>query len=183
MSAASFQLFPLIRMFSTSVCQEPRDKIYGLQGLVEKNCRVKIDYGLSTKSVFWGAALAICREMGETPAKWHSKADRNWLQKDSYDWEPASEVFSSTVELLRKDVRYALGLDVIDTLILLHQDMEISPPTHLIATKCQLEDQVAWLWDLLEDYHIRAWKSWYDYRGDYLSISTKILVVQKPLLS
>jgi hypothetical protein len=51
-SSTTFGLLDAINMFSSKACSDPRDKVYGLQGMVWPLERVTIDYSLSVADVF-----------------------------------------------------------------------------------------------------------------------------------
>jgi len=56
----------LIRSFSYKACQDPRDKIYGICGLIEHSgyAGLNVDYYLSTASVYQETVKAMLRDGG-----------------------------------------------------------------------------------------------------------------------
>jgi hypothetical protein len=45
-------LYDAVCKFSSNRCENPRDKIYGLLGIVATEERIEVDYSLSTREVF-----------------------------------------------------------------------------------------------------------------------------------
>jgi hypothetical protein len=43
-------------------CFDPRDKVYGVLGLVKQNQRVHVDYNMTAEEVFWASVDAIYEE-------------------------------------------------------------------------------------------------------------------------
>ncbi|KAF2820166.1 HET-domain-containing protein [Ophiobolus disseminans] len=50
----------LITRFGRHGCEDPRDKLYGLSGLVSPEQRIEVDYGRSKQQVFMDIALLLC---------------------------------------------------------------------------------------------------------------------------
>ncbi|KIW00151.1 uncharacterized protein PV09_08327 [Verruconis gallopava] len=59
----STPILPEIALFSwkDSMCQDPRDHIYALQGLFTEQCRIEVDYVKPIRDVYLDAALMILR--------------------------------------------------------------------------------------------------------------------------
>lgn len=55
LSAKKYTYTSLLATFSKSGCHDPKDKVYGLQGLVASRFRVEVDYARSIQRVFLGA--------------------------------------------------------------------------------------------------------------------------------
>jgi hypothetical protein len=53
-------LHACIKLFHRSECQDPRDRVYGLMGLVFEGQRLEIDYSKSTHEVFSDVLVAFC---------------------------------------------------------------------------------------------------------------------------
>lgn len=51
----------VVKSCAESRCQDPRDKVYGIQSLVQESERVSIDYGKSTREVLVDAAVVILK--------------------------------------------------------------------------------------------------------------------------
>ena len=65
LSARTYNLTSLLRTFCTSECHDARDKVYGLQGLLDKNARVEIDYEKMPHMVFRDAVISIVNEAND----------------------------------------------------------------------------------------------------------------------
>jgi hypothetical protein len=55
-----FTLQKCIKLFCQENCEDPRDKVYGLMGLVHEDERLEIDYLKSTYEVYSDVVTAIC---------------------------------------------------------------------------------------------------------------------------
>ncbi|KAF1352775.1 HET-domain-containing protein, partial [Lizonia empirigonia] len=53
LSAKTYSLEELFDTFEESQCQDPRDRIFGLQGLLEKKDQIRIDYAKSIDEVYY----------------------------------------------------------------------------------------------------------------------------------
>lgn len=49
----AFTLLKAIKLFSHKICHEPKDRVFGLLGMVYKHHRISVDYNLDTYQVFW----------------------------------------------------------------------------------------------------------------------------------
>ena len=58
-SQASFTLLKAIKQFSKKRCHDPRDKVFGLLGMVYDYERIPVNYRLSTHQVFYQAVQAV----------------------------------------------------------------------------------------------------------------------------
>ncbi|KAF2649711.1 HET-domain-containing protein, partial [Lophiostoma macrostomum CBS 122681] len=61
MLAETHSYSTLLLTFSLNECQDPRDKVYGFQGLVNPQDRMEIDYGISVVEVFLYVVAAMVR--------------------------------------------------------------------------------------------------------------------------
>jgi hypothetical protein len=61
LSARRFSFTSLLLTFSANGCENPRDKAYGVQGLVQDTEKAIIDYAKPVHAVFCDAAAAIFR--------------------------------------------------------------------------------------------------------------------------
>jgi hypothetical protein len=59
LSAPTYEYYNLLWTFSKSECQDPRDKVYALQGILGQEERIAIDYAKSVNEVFRDAAVDI----------------------------------------------------------------------------------------------------------------------------
>jgi hypothetical protein len=60
LSAKTYGFNELLRAFEKSQCENPRDKVYGLQGLLAQDQKIPIDYGKTVEEVYQDAAFALC---------------------------------------------------------------------------------------------------------------------------
>lgn len=59
-SAPSLSLHAALIEFRSSQCKDPRDKVFGLLGIVPVEQRIDIDYDLNASTVFRNAIKAVC---------------------------------------------------------------------------------------------------------------------------
>ena len=64
-----------IKTFEESRCQDPRDKVYGLMGLVKESQRIQIDYGESLEELLLDLIIVFFAEFAEFPRSW---SDSYW---------------------------------------------------------------------------------------------------------
>ncbi|KAI9658228.1 MAG: hypothetical protein M1821_002360 [Bathelium mastoideum] len=62
LSAKLYSFSSLLRVFGRSKCQDPRDKVYGLQGMLQEQHRMEIDYAKSVYEVFYDAAIIMAKD-------------------------------------------------------------------------------------------------------------------------
>jgi hypothetical protein len=65
-------LGPTLSRFSQGQCDDLRDKVFGLQGMVRKDQRVKIDYSKSLEEVYIDAAMTLA-----ALSRWNEPSDGN----------------------------------------------------------------------------------------------------------
>ena len=61
LSAKLYSFSSLLRTFGQSGCQDPRDKVYGLQGMLEEQQRMEINYAKSVYEVFLDAVVIVAK--------------------------------------------------------------------------------------------------------------------------
>jgi hypothetical protein len=61
-------LHECVKLFHKSECEDPRDRVYGLMGLVFENRRLKIDYSKSIQEVYSDVVVAFCSTYPTTTA-------------------------------------------------------------------------------------------------------------------
>jgi hypothetical protein len=84
MPASDSKLHGLVLDFATKKCQDPRDKIYGLQGLVDAEDRIIVDYAKSSQQVF----VDLCNKHQSNLAKHRNQIDIPAVQRElSRQWE------------------------------------------------------------------------------------------------
>ncbi|KAI9686430.1 MAG: hypothetical protein M1822_003776 [Bathelium mastoideum] len=62
LSAKLYSFSSLLRTFGQSECEDPRDKVYGLQGMLEEQHRMEIDYAKSVYEVFHDAVVIVIKD-------------------------------------------------------------------------------------------------------------------------
>lgn len=65
------ELFIVIGTFSAFECADPRDRVYGLQSLVESKQRVAVDYTKSIEEVFDDVMWKVMEDKEYTPEHWN----------------------------------------------------------------------------------------------------------------
>ncbi|KAJ8116855.1 hypothetical protein OPT61_g1801 [Boeremia exigua] len=73
LSPELYDLGELLDTFSQSQCENPLDKIFGLQGLLKQRERTKIDYMRSVEEVYFEAAYVICEGPQILQSKWFGR--------------------------------------------------------------------------------------------------------------
>ncbi|KAF3000836.1 hypothetical protein E8E13_006944 [Curvularia kusanoi] len=68
-----------ISRFSGHNCENPRDKVYGLLGIVKPKERLEVDYTKSVQEVFLDAARAVHSSKMEKPDRVNCRARLEWL--------------------------------------------------------------------------------------------------------
>jgi len=66
-------LIQVVRFFSKGHCHDPRDKVYGLMGLVQEDQRLTIDYAKPLEEILADMTNIFHREMRETSAYTHTE--------------------------------------------------------------------------------------------------------------
>lgn len=62
----SRHLFELTCAYSRLACQDPRDKIYGLQGMLRAELRLPVDYSKASGDVYWEAMASLSSSTGRS---------------------------------------------------------------------------------------------------------------------
>lgn len=55
----NFALHRALELFSAQKCRDPRDKVYGLMGIVHEKERIEIDYNKEAPEVYWDAIAGL----------------------------------------------------------------------------------------------------------------------------
>jgi hypothetical protein len=56
----NYGLEEVIRLYNQNLCQDPRDKVFGLMGIVDKNERVVVDYNKTVYQVVADVVASLC---------------------------------------------------------------------------------------------------------------------------
>jgi hypothetical protein len=104
--------------FSASQCENPRDRVFGLQGLIPDAERAEIDYGKSAHQIFPQTAEAFVRGANSMP---HAPFKRSL---ESLDYMGTKEAFfSDATILLMQKIEYDTRLHLVDVLMTLGDNM------------------------------------------------------------
>lgn len=95
-AGASVSLIHAINTFSAKQCVEVRDKVYGLQGMVEGDERISVDYSLPVVDVFALVVSTLVRKHYGHP--FSTSDPKEQMRSDSV--ELASEISSRTEQIL-----------------------------------------------------------------------------------
>jgi hypothetical protein len=69
-SSTLYRLDEIVEDLSTGGCRDPRDFIYGIQGILQPAHRVQIDYKKSVEDVFLDAIEVLVTQWPTLPARW-----------------------------------------------------------------------------------------------------------------
>lgn len=106
--------------FSTSQCQNPKDKVYGLQGLLAPDVRIRIDYVQSAEAVFHDAADLMRKDLHPaTPARFGKS-----LEQFNYT-KSAEAVLLEGFLVLNAEAESIIGLPQITALAELGTEMRL----------------------------------------------------------
>jgi hypothetical protein len=121
LSGQQFTYPSLLHAFGTSGCENPRDKVYALQGVVRCESRPVVQYESSVYSVFRDAAEA----MVDTAVR--DMQVRNDADLTSINYmAPLKDVFLDAAALWMKELESAIHLEMIEALIILDNEMGVS---------------------------------------------------------
>jgi len=157
LSARTYNLTSLLRTFCTSECYDTRDKVYGLQGLLDKNARVEIDYEKTHQMVFRDAVISIVNEANDNSSTLLRSAEdlpgveaengahlkiiksheyQNPLATDLIikgieeldSKKPAQEVFADAAMVMKREADDMTHLPMLHILIDLSEEMGVGIP-------------------------------------------------------
>jgi hypothetical protein len=123
LSAKQYSYADLLLTFSSSECENPQDRVYGLQGLIPDADRAEIDYAKPAREIFPHTARAFIRSanaMDQAPFKTSLR---------SLDYLNSNEsTFENATTILMKEAEHELRLHVVEVLVTLgdHMDMHFS---------------------------------------------------------
>lgn len=141
LSANTYSDLDLLRTFSGSQCHDPRDKVYGLQGLLVQTDQTPIDYAKSVVDVFDDASCALtqgARVIVLTPYT---------TILESLDYcKSVSEIFSAARHVLMQEQEARIQLRIIQTLLDLHQQMGLSSSKNSRVQAAKLVEEIGDLW-------------------------------------
>jgi hypothetical protein len=103
-SDKTFDYSELLSIFSESVCSDPRDKIYGLLGLVHQQQRIEVDYSQPVDFVFREVGLALLSKYQKSKLHLH-----HWTYEGPVNKKLASEVFLNAANAMKEHINNAIG--------------------------------------------------------------------------
>ncbi|RYN77152.1 hypothetical protein AA0120_g11580 [Alternaria tenuissima] len=120
LSARHYSYAELLVTFSASQCENPRDRVFGLQGLIPDAERAEIDYGMSVHQIFPQTAEAFVHGANSMPQAPFKRS------LGSLDYMETKETFfrDATI-LLMQETEYDLRLHLVDVLIALGDNMDM----------------------------------------------------------
>ncbi|CAI9631268.1 unnamed protein product [Alternaria burnsii] len=121
LSARHYSYAELLVTFSASQCENPQDRVFGLQGLIPDAERAEIDYGKSAHQIFPQTAEAFVRganSMAQAPFK------RSLQSLDYMGTKKA--LFSDATIILMQEIEYDTRLHLVDVLMTLGDNMDMS---------------------------------------------------------
>jgi hypothetical protein len=121
LSARHYSYAELLLTFSASQCQNPQDRVFGLQGLIPDAERAEIDYGQPANQIFPETARAFVRSANSMPQPPFKRS------LGSLDYKKAKETFfSDATVILMQEHEYGLRLHLVHVLMTLGDNMDMS---------------------------------------------------------
>jgi hypothetical protein len=123
--AIRYKYQDLLRAFCTNVCKDPRDKIYGLQGLVEELDKMntgEIDYTKPVHVVYQDTIKAMLLSRSPT-FNYQQKHQHLSLVKKFNFVRPMSEVFFEAVENTQEAAKALVRLQLVEDILFLGHQM------------------------------------------------------------
>jgi hypothetical protein len=150
LSARQFTYPSLLHTFGTSGCENPRDKVYALQGIVQREDRPIVHYESSVDAVFKDAAMVMIRT-AVRESKVRNAAD---LSRINYKGS-IQDVFLDAAKLWMKELEGVIHLEMMDALIVLRKEMGLCPLVESSAERSRLLEAVRAIWSHLAHFHLR----------------------------
>ncbi|KAB2104994.1 hypothetical protein AG0111_0g7166 [Alternaria gaisen] len=120
LSARHYSYAELLVTFSASQCGNPRDRVFGLQGLIPDAERAEIDYGMSAHQIFPQTAEAFVRGANSMPQAPFKRS------LGSLDYMGTKEaLFSDATLILMQEFEYHTRLHLVDVLMTLGDNMDM----------------------------------------------------------
>jgi hypothetical protein len=150
LSDRQFTYPSLLHAFGTSGCENPRDKVYALQGVVQRDNRAMIHYESSVNRVFRDAATA----MNDTAIRTSRVRNGTDLSRINY-MGSIKNVFLDAAVLWMKELEGVIHLEMIEAWIILRKEMGLRPITKSCAERSRLLEEVRATWSRLALLHLR----------------------------
>ncbi|KAF7679617.1 hypothetical protein GT037_003365 [Alternaria burnsii] len=121
LSARHYSYAQLLATFSSSQCENPQDRVFGLQGLIPDAERAEVDYGKPASQIFAETAREIVRSAMSMPRAPFNRS------LDHLDYSGAKEaLFSDATVILMQKTEYDLHLHLVNVLMTLGDNMGMS---------------------------------------------------------
>jgi hypothetical protein len=145
LSAKTYSYPSLLLTFSLNGCHDPRDKVFGFQGLVKPGERMEIDYEKPVVEVFGDAVTTMVRGGSHIPPTKYGKGFEGLDFK-----KPLKEIFQDAAAIMTKRAEDTINLRLVETLVLLGDQMGLKLSKLRSATeKEQVLGEIRTLWRLL----------------------------------
>jgi hypothetical protein len=140
----------LLHAFGTSGCENPRDKVYALQGIVQRENRPVVFYQSSVEQVFQDAA----KTMLKTTIRDSQARSGTDLSRINYMGSIKS-AFLDAAALWMEELEGVMHLEMIEAWIILRKEMGLPPIAESSAERSRLLKEVRAMWSHLAHFHRR----------------------------
>jgi hypothetical protein len=156
LSAKMYSYSELLWTFHTSQCEDARDRVFGLQGLLEQAHRIEINYAKTTECVFSDVVVSMT---SFPPKTWSPPlTERPYgarLEELDYG-KPVEQVFVDAVAIMMEDAEKFLQVRLVETLVVLRESMgldcsgklmrRLKEKDYSLSTTRSMWQQVAWFY-------------------------------------
>ena len=150
LSDKQFTYPSLLHAFGTSGCENPRDEVYALRGVVKRENRPIVRYGSSVHDVFNHAARAMFNTAFE------DSQVRNGTDLSRINYRgPIRNVFLDAAALWRKEIEGVIHLEMIEAWIIFRKEMGMDPIPEPPAERSRLLEAVRPVWSHLAYFNLR----------------------------
>jgi hypothetical protein len=149
LSDSQFTYPNLLHAFGTSGCENPRDKVYALQGVVQHGNRPIVHYERPVHEVFKDAAIAMMTTAIRTS---RARNDTD-LSRINYT-KSVKNVFLDAAALWMKELEGLIHLEMIEAWIILRNEMGLPPIDESFAERSRLLKDVRAMWSCLAHFHL-----------------------------
>jgi hypothetical protein len=150
LSDRQFTYPSLLHAFGTSGCENPRDKVYALQGVVQSENRPIVHYESSVRQVLQDAAKAMLNTALRDSQEW-SGTD---LSRINYTGSIKS-AFLEAAALWMKELEGVIHLELIEAWIILQKEMGLRLIRESSAERSRILEAVRAMWSRLAHFHLR----------------------------
>jgi hypothetical protein len=151
LSDRQFTYPSLLHVFGTSGCENPRDKVYALQGIVQRESRPIVRYESSVERVFENAVQAMVDSaMQESQVRNGTDLSRiNYMGS-------IRNVFLEAAALWMQELEGVIHLEMVEAWIILRREMGLYPIAGPCARRICLLEDVRALWSRLAHHHLHS---------------------------